>query len=103
MTTAQPAYLAELELWAVVSRTDLALLACLRKAERNTRHESERVAGAVSASAAAKPAQATVMAMPLEFLRGLALSSVLRSSPARRQQLIAQWAHAARILMDAPA
>ena len=35
----------------------------------------------------------------LEFLRSLALSSVLRS-PVKRQQLITQWVHAARILLE---
>ncbi len=45
--------------------------------------------------------EAAVMTMTLEFLRGLALSSVLRSNPGRRQKLIDQWARAARILMEA--
>ena len=99
MTTAQPAYMAELELWAV-SRTDPELLACLRQAERRARKESERVVGALFSTAADKPAQSVVMAMTMEFLRGLALSSALRSSPARRQQLIAQWARAAKILLE---
>lgn len=99
MTTAQPAYMAELELWAV-SRTDPELLACLRQAERRARKESERVVGALFSAAADKPARAAVMAMTMEYLRGLALSSVLRSSPARRQQLIAQWARAAKILLE---
>jgi hypothetical protein len=66
------------------------LLACLRQTERNARQESERVVGALFASAADKPAQAAAIAMTLEFMRGLTLSSVLRSSPARRQQFIKQ-------------
>ena len=45
--------------------------------------------------------EAAVMTMTLEFLRGLALSSVLRSNPGRRRKLIDQWARAARILMEA--
>ena len=45
---------------------------------------------------------ATVIAPSLELLRGLALSGVLRTSSARREQLIKQWVTAARTLLEVP-
>lgn len=99
IATVQPAYLAELELWAV-SRTDPELRATLLEAERNARKESERVVKKLFDASSDNPAQASVVAMTMEFLRGLALSGVLRSSPVRRQQLITQWIQATKILME---
>lgn len=99
MTTVQPAYLAELELW-IVSRTDPELRSSLRQAERRARKESERVVGELFPPTSNPTAQATVMAMTMEYLRGLALSGVLRSSTERRQQLIAEWVRAAKILLE---
>lgn len=95
----QPAYLAELELWAV-SRTDPELRAALVQAERRARKESDRVIGDLFSLSADSPARSAVMAMTTEYLRGLALSSVLRRNAARRQQLIAQWVRAAKILLE---
>lgn len=96
--TMQPAYLAELELWAV-ARCDAALRASLLPAERKARKASERVLQSIFGAAATEPATAAVIAMSLEFLRGLAVSGVLRSSAARRQQLITQWVAAAKLLL----
>lgn len=98
-TSGRPAYLAEMELWAV-SRTDPDLRACLRQAERRARKESERVLDALFSTLEDKPARTRVMALTTEFLRGLALSSVLQSSPSRRQQMIADWTRAASILLN---
>lgn len=97
VASTRPAYLAELELWAV-ARTDVELRAALLQAERTARKESERVLSSLFAATSDRPANATVMALTNEFVRGLALSSVLRS-PVRRQQLLAQWIRAARILL----
>ncbi|MDG5978200.1 TetR family transcriptional regulator [Hydrogenophaga taeniospiralis CCUG 15921] len=98
VASTRPAYLAELELWAV-ARTDAELRAALLQAERTARKESERVLSSLFAATSDRPANATVMALTNEFVRGLALSSVLRS-PVRRQQLLAQWIRAARILLE---
>ena len=98
ITTARPAYMAELELWAV-ARTDAELRTMLLQAERKARKDSDRVVHSLFPSIADHPTQAAVVAMTLEFLRGLALSSVLRS-PVKRQQLITQWVRAARILLE---
>ncbi|HEX5739862.1 MAG TPA: TetR/AcrR family transcriptional regulator [Hydrogenophaga sp.] len=97
VASTRPAYLAELELWAV-ARTDAELRTALLQAERKARKDSERVLSSLFAATSDHPANATVMALTHEFVRGLALSSVLRS-PVRRQQLLAQWIRATRILL----
>lgn len=99
VATNQPAYLAELELW-IVARTDPELHASLLEAEKLARKESERVMKSLFSASNAQPAQAAVVAMTLEFLRGLAVSGILRNSPVRRQQMIAQWVRATRILLE---
>jgi len=99
VATTQPAYLAELELW-VVARTDSELHASLLEAEKLARKESERVMKSLFSASNDQPAQAAVVAMTLEFLRGLAVSGVLRNSPVRRQQMIAQWIRATKILLE---
>lgn len=98
-TVSQPSCMAELELWAV-ARTDPDLRAALVAAERPARKENERVVAEVFAQVSDRPGYAPVMAISLEFLRGLAISGVLRRSPARRQQLISQWTWAARLLLE---
>ncbi|WP_265919870.1 TetR/AcrR family transcriptional regulator [Cupriavidus nantongensis] len=99
IASVQPAYLAELELWAV-SRTDPALRATLAEAERRARKDSERVLKTLFEASDSSPMQASVIAMTIEFLRGLALSGVLRGSPVRRQQLIGQWIQATKLLLE---
>ena len=98
IASSQPAYLAEMELWAI-ARTDSDLKAALLEAERTARKDSERVLNKLFSQKTGSE-KSPVVAMTVEFLRGLALSGVLRSSPARRQQLIAQWIHVARVLMQ---
>ncbi|WP_314323266.1 TetR/AcrR family transcriptional regulator [Comamonas aquatica] len=99
IATTQPAYLAELELWAV-ARTDPELKTSLLEAERSARKESERVMHTLFSQGSDGAEKSPVVAMTVEFLRGLALSGVLRSSPVRRQQLISQWIGAARVIME---
>lgn len=99
IASVQPAYLAELELWAV-SRTDPDLRATLAEAERRARKDSERVLKTLFEASDSSPMQASVIAMTIEFLRGLALSGVLRGSPVRRQQLIGQWIQATKLLLE---
>jgi AcrR family transcriptional regulator len=98
IASTRPAYLAELELWAV-ARTDAALRVALMEAERTARKDSERVLSSLFSESSNHPAHAAVVAMTNEFVRGLALSSVLRS-PVRRQQLLTQWIRATRILLE---
>lgn len=100
IATAQPAYLAEMELWAI-ARTDPELRTSLLEAERSARKDSERVLETLFAQGSSQPGASAAIAMTLEFLRGLALSGVLRTSPVRRQQLISQWVTVARNIMEA--
>jgi len=96
---AQPAYLAELELWAV-ARTDPQLRAALRTAERRARRDLDRVVHELFAPLRDRPAYAVVVMLSSEFVRGFALASVLRSDPVRRAQLLESWIWAVRILLD---
>lgn len=94
----QPAYLAELELWAV-ARTDPTLRTSLRAAERRARRDFERVVGELFAPLRDRPAYAAVVALSTEFLRGLALAGVLRDDTRRQASLLNDWAWAVRVLL----
>jgi hypothetical protein len=96
---AQPAYLAELELWAV-ARADPQLRAALRAAERRARRDLDRVISDLLAPLQDRPAYAVVVALTTEFVRGLALAGVLRSDRARRGRLLDEWIWAVRILLE---
>jgi AcrR family transcriptional regulator len=96
---AQPAYLAELELWAV-ARTDAQLRTGLRAAESRARRDLERVVGDLFGPLRERPGYATVVALTTEFVRGLALAGVLRNNRARRNRLLDEWIWAIRILLD---
>lgn len=96
---AEPAFMAELELWAL-ARTDTALREALREAEREARKEGERVLRILFAPVADRPGHDAVIAMTTDFLRGHVLSGVLRCNPVRRQQLISNWVRATRILLE---
>lgn len=98
-TVSQPSYMAELELWAV-ARTDEELRATLIAAERGARKDIDRVLAEVFSAVRDRPGYSAVVALSYEFVRGLALSGVLRRGSARRNQLIGQWVWAARILLD---
>jgi len=97
----QPAYLTELELWAM-ARTDAQLRAALRAAERRARRDFDRVVNDLFAPLRDRPGCATVVMLSSEFVRGFALASVLRSDPARRARLLESWIWAIRILLDQP-
>ncbi|MBI5277692.1 MAG: TetR/AcrR family transcriptional regulator [Burkholderiales bacterium] len=99
LASIRPSFMAELELWAV-ARTDADLRAALSRAERDAKKDSDRVLLALFAPFAGHPALPQVVAMTNEFVRGLALSSVLRS-PVRRQQLVAQWIHVVKTILEA--
>jgi len=96
----QPAYLAELELWAV-ARTDAALKQALTTAERGARHDLERVYVQLFGEWADSEAYHDVIALTLHFIRGLAISENLRTSAGPRERLVAMWADAMRTLLEA--
>jgi len=96
---AQPAYLAELELWAV-ARTNPTLRTSLRAAERRARRDFERVVGELFSPLRNRPAYAIVVALSVEFLRGLALTGVLRNDNHRRADLLDGWSWAVHALLE---
>ena len=96
---AHPSLVAELELWAV-ARTDEGLRTALRRTERAARPESDRVMADLFAPLNGAPGLERVVALTLEFARGLAISSILRGDPKLRETLIKSWIEAARGLLD---
>ncbi|HBN9788251.1 TPA: TetR/AcrR family transcriptional regulator [Pseudomonas aeruginosa] len=99
--TLQPAFLAEIELWAA-ARTDPDLQAAIRSAERDARGERERVIAKLFSAVSSHPNFECVMALSVEFLRGMALSSVLTTNPEHTEKLIGQWLWAAETLLQPP-
>ena len=99
--SAHPSFVAELELWAV-ARTDAQLRGALRTMERDALKDSERVMGELFAPVRDRPGFASVVALTIEFVRGLALSEVLRTDAARRAQLIERWIRVASLMIDEP-
>jgi len=97
----QPAYLAELELWAA-SRTDPDLQQSIRDAERAALGERERVISSLFSSIRDNPNFEAVTSLSIEFLRGMALSSVLTQNPERYERLIGQWIAAVELLLRTP-
>ncbi|CAN7170390.1 helix-turn-helix domain containing protein [Variovorax paradoxus] len=98
-TMAKPAYLAELELWAI-SRTDIELRTALQAAERGARKESDRVMRMLFPSIAERPDAAEVMGSTLAFLRGQAVTGIISGRPSQRQKQMTTWLRAIRIMLD---
>lgn len=94
----QPAYLAELELWAV-ARTDKPLKQALIAAERAAKRDIDRVSAELFAQWAGAEAYDDAVALTQHFMRGLAISENLRNSPARRERLISAWTEAIRPML----
>ena len=95
----QPAYLAELEMWAV-ARTDQPLKQALIAAERMARREIDRVYAELFGKWADSEAYPVAAALTQHFLRGLTISENLRSSPSRREALITAWTEAMRTMLE---
>jgi AcrR family transcriptional regulator len=95
----QPAYLAELELWAV-ARTDASLKQALIAAERAARRDFDRVHSNLFGKWIESDAYDDVVSLTQHFMRGLAISENIRSSPQRRERLIAAWTKAMRSMLE---
>jgi len=95
----QPAYLAELELWAV-ARTDRPLKQALISAERTAKREIDRVSAELFAKWAGSDGYDDAVALTQHFVRGLAISENLRSSAARRERLVSAWTDAMRLTLE---
>lgn len=96
----KPAFMAELELWAA-SRTDAELQVAIRSAERAARGERERVIAGLFSPVQDNPNLPAVTELSIEFLRGLALSSVLVENPEHHEKLISKWVWAVETLLRA--
>jgi len=94
----QPAYLAELELWAV-ARTDTVLKQALIAAERVAKRDLERVYASLFGDWASSEAYDDVVSLTLHLVRGLAVSENIRGSIQRRERLIAAWTSAVRMML----
>jgi len=86
----EPSFLAEIELW-VVARTDSELRSALVAAERRALRDRKRVLDAVFAPLQQAPTYDLVVNTSLEFVRGLAISGILRSNPESTAVLVQQW------------
>lgn len=94
-----PSYGAELELWAV-ARTDAALRKTLRSAERDAMVERERVLARLFACIDGQPGRDAVVALSVEFARGLALSNLLRKDNQWKDAMVEAWADAATTIIE---
>ncbi|GAB1515237.1 TetR/AcrR family transcriptional regulator [Actinophytocola sp. KF-1] len=98
-TVTRPAFAAELELWAA-ARTDTALRDVLRHEEKRARVDLYRVVGEVFGpdlvSAERYP---LVAALTVQFLRGLAISDVLRGERGA-ERLVTGWAEVVRTMLE---
>lgn len=94
----EPSFLAEIELW-VVARTDSELRATLVEAERRALRDRKRVLDDIFAPLRDAPAYELVVNTSLEFVRGLAVSGILRSNPQSTATLVQQWIWATRQLL----
>ncbi|UUC96039.1 MULTISPECIES: TetR/AcrR family transcriptional regulator [Comamonas] len=94
----EPSFMAELELW-VVARTDTELREALVAAERKALRDRMRVLDEIFAPLSAFPAYELVVSTSAEFVRGLAVSGILRSNPQSVKALTQQWIWAVRQLL----
>ncbi|WP_423454939.1 TetR/AcrR family transcriptional regulator [Ottowia sp. VDI28] len=94
----EPTFLAEIELW-VVSRTDSELRTALVAAERKALRDRKRVLDEIFSPLKAAPAYDVVVNLSLEFVRGLAISGILRSNPESTTVLVQQWIWAVKQLL----
>lgn len=96
-----PSFVAELELWAV-ARTDEPLRQSLRLEERKARASRDRVLEQLFAPMADNTRTALVGELSTEFIRGLTLSTILRTDLSKREKLIREWIVVARTMLNLP-
>lgn len=98
-STVRPAFVAELELWAA-ARTDNALREVLRREEKRARTDLYRVIDEVfGEDLMTNDRYPIVASLTVQFLRGLAISDVLRGERGT-ERLIADWVTVARSILD---
>ncbi|MEX2280560.1 MAG: TetR/AcrR family transcriptional regulator [Acidimicrobiia bacterium] len=86
-----PLFTATLELWAA-SRTDDDLRVAVLGFERSLRRELDlAMVHLFGESAASRPAFAEGIELTLQFMRGAALTTILRTDEHRQEQVIDRW------------
>ncbi|GHG14568.1 MULTISPECIES: TetR/AcrR family transcriptional regulator [Amycolatopsis] len=95
----RPAFVAELELWAA-ARTDHQLRDVLRDEEKRARRDLYRVVDDVfGADLVTGDRYPMVASLTVQFLRGLAISDVLRGEGGATERLLEDWASVARAIL----
>lgn len=97
----EDSFLAEMELW-IVSRTNNDLREALIAAEKNAFSDKTRVVDIVFAPLKGHPQYNLVVETTVEFIRGLAISGVLRKKPNKTEQLIDQWIQIIKTILTDP-
>lgn len=94
-----PLFTATLELWSA-ARTDAELWPAVYDWERSLRQDLSAVMEELfGADAASRPAFAEAVEMTLQFMRGAALTSILRTDRSRQRQAIDRWKDVFSMLM----
>lgn len=97
---AHPSFIAELELW-IASRSDETLRQALRSVEKDAVADRDRVLTKLFDGHLDDPATQQAIALTTEFVRGLAISSLLRNDTTLRDQLIADWVRTVKSRLNA--
>lgn len=98
-SVARPSFAAELELWAA-ARTDAALRDVLRREEKRARVDLYRVVGEVfGPDVVSAERYPLVASLTVQFLRGLAISDVLRGEQGT-EHLVAGWVEVVRTMLE---
>ncbi len=90
-----PSFIAELELW-IASRSDQNLRQALRTVERDAVADRDRVLAKLFDGQLDQPGAKQILALTTEFVRGLAVSTLLRNDTTLRDQLINDWIETVR-------
>lgn len=97
-TISEASFVAELELW-VVSRTNNELHEALIAAEKNAFENRVRVIDLIFEPLRDYPAHDVMVEMTIEFMRGLAVSGILRRNPKSTAALLKKWTWVLRQLI----
>jgi AcrR family transcriptional regulator len=86
-----PLFTANLELWSA-ARTDSELRDALIESERGLRSDLQAVLGELFGTrVSSDPAFSDAVELTLQFMRGAALTSILRRDRAKQERIVGQW------------
>ena len=87
-----PVFTAALELW-VAARTDEALHAAVVPLEQRVGREAHRIAVEALGVDEGRPRVRELVQATLDLVRGLGLANTITDDTARRDRILAAWAH----------